>query len=107
MARAGYACERCGRSDRGIERHHRIRRRDGGESFQNLVALCPADHAWCHAHPGLARKYGFIVPSYVADPSTIPVLWRSKEWMLLTSDGGMVPAFNVEDAATSGEVTAS
>lgn len=96
MARAGSACERCGHGDRGIERHHRKRRRDGGESFPNLTALCPACHRWCHEHPALARKYGWIVPVHL-DPVTVPMLWRSKEWVLLTADGGLVPAFAVDE----------
>lgn len=98
MARAGYACERCGHADQGIERHHRKRRRDGGESLPNLTALCTSCHAWCHAHPALARKYGWIV-SVTADPIAVPMLWRSREWVLLTEDGGMVPAFAVDSEA--------
>lgn len=98
MARAGYACERCGHDDAGIERHHRKRRRDGGESFPNLTALCPQCHSWCHAHPSLARKYGWIV-SVNRNPAVVPMLWRSKEWVLLTDDGGRVDAFvPTEDA---------
>lgn len=95
MARADYACERCGHTDRGIERHHRKRRRDGGESFQNLVALCAGPdgcHAWAHAHPALARRYGWIV-SVNRDPIVVPVLWRNRQWVLLTEEGGFVDAF--------------
>lgn len=97
MARAGYACERCGHDDKGIERHHRKRRRDGGESFPNLTGLCPECHGWCHQHPALARKYGWIV-SVSRDPVAVPMLWRSRRWVFLTEDGGMVDAFAVEDA---------
>ena len=96
MARAGYTCERCGKGER-VERHHRKRRRDGGESFPNLTALCPECHSWCHEHPGTARKYGWIV-SVSRDPAGVPMLWRSREWVMLTADGGMVPAFGVVDA---------
>lgn len=103
MARAGYICERCGKAD-NLERHHRKRRRDGGESFPNLTALCSSCHSWCHAHPALARKYGWIVSAYM-EPVAVPMLWRSKEWVLLSEDGGMVPAFNVEDAHSEGAAT--
>lgn len=97
-ARAGGACEKCGKECGPVERHHRKRRREGGDSLENLLFLGRDCHAATHAHPAISRRYGWIVSSYVADPSTIPVLWRSKEWVLLTADGGKVGAFDVEDA---------
>lgn len=98
MARADYACERCGHTDKGIERHHRKRRRDGGESFPNLTALCVECHGWAHSHPALARKYGYIV-SVNRNPVEVPMLWRSREWVYLDEDGGKHPLESVvEDA---------
>lgn len=95
MARAGYACERCGHTDQGIERHHRKRRRDGGESFQNLTALCPPCHQDCHAHPATARRFGWIVP-VTGNPLTVPFLRHRDEWVFFDESGGVVPAFAPE-----------
>jgi hypothetical protein len=92
-ARAGYACEKCGKECGPLERHHRMRRRDGGESYPQILMLGRPCHAEVHAHPAISRKFGWIVSAYVADPSTVPVLWRSKEWVLLREDGGKVDAF--------------
>lgn len=97
MGRAGHACERCGKTDSTLERHHRKRRRDGGESAPQILVLCRLCHSWSHEHPALARRYGYIV-SVTMEPVTVPVLWRSREWVLLTEDGGRVPAFDVTDA---------
>lgn len=98
-ARAGYACEKCGKECGPLERHHRKRRRDGGESYPNILMLGRGCHAETHAHPAISRRYGWIVSSYVADASTVPVLWRSREWVLLMEDGGKVDAFvPIEDA---------
>lgn len=97
-ARAGGCCEKCGKECGPVERHHRKRRREGGDSVSNILWLGKPCHVATHAHPVISRRYGWIVSSYVSDPSTIPVLWRSKEWVLLTEDGGTVPAFAVTDA---------
>lgn len=97
-ARAGYTCERCGKECGPVERHHRKRRRDGGESYPNILFLGRPCHALIHAHPAQARKYGWIV-SVNADPVCVPVLWQSREWVLLTEDGGKVDAFVPTDDA--------
>lgn len=96
-ARAAGACERCGKECGPVERHHRKRRREGGDSLENLLWLGRPCHQQVHAHPVESRKFGWIV-SMSYDPITVPVLWRSKDWMLLTEDGGKVPAFDIEDA---------
>lgn len=96
-ARAGYACERCGKECGPLERHHRKRRRDGGESYPNIIHVGAGCHQEIHAHPAISRRYGWIVSAY-ADPIAVPMLWRSKEWVLLTTDGGKVDAFAMEDA---------
>lgn len=97
-ARAAGACEKCGKECGPVQRHHRKRRREGGDSLQNLYFVGSECHREIHARPVVSRRYGWIVSAYVTDPSTIPVLWRGKEWVLLTEDGGKVPAFDVEDA---------
>lgn len=97
-ARAAGACEKCGKECGPVQRHHRKRRREGGDSVENLLFVGAPCHQRIHAHPVESRRYGWIVSAYVADPSTVPVLWRSKEWVLFTADGGKVGAFDVEDA---------
>lgn len=96
-SRAAGACERCGKECGPVERHHRKRRREGGDSLQNLLFVGELCHREIHAHPATSRKFGWIVSVY-ADPITVPVLWRSREWAMLTEDGGRVPAFDIEDA---------
>lgn len=92
-ARSGGVCEWCGKPGQ-LERHHRMRRRDGGETFPNLLVLCSEDHAWAHAHPVKAREFGLIVATY-NDPAETPFLARKREWVLFTEDGGSRPAFDV------------
>ena len=73
-ARAAGQCEWCldllgGR----VERHHRQRRRDGGDRLANLVLV----HAHCHRHitehPREATATGHIVRTG-HDPAEIPIL---------------------------------
>lgn len=91
-ARAAGACERCGKECGPVERHHRKRRREGGDSLENLLFVGRPCHAQIHAHPVESRRYGFIVSVY-AEPSVIPVLWHRREWVHLDSAGGLEPAF--------------
>jgi hypothetical protein len=93
-ARSAGMCERCGKEP-WTQRHHRKRRRDGGESFPNITALCAICHAWCHEHPALSRQYGWIVSVYM-DPVTVPFLRHRREWVLFDEYGGIVPAFAPE-----------
>lgn len=97
LARCGGSCERCGRplGDR-MERHHRQRRRVGGDRLANLMALHPACHAWITEHPQEARDAGWIVPAegpggVAPDPAEFPVRLPSG-WYLLTDDGTKTPA---------------
>lgn len=87
MDRAGGACERCGKECGPVERHHRMRRREGGDSLANLVLVGRECHRQIHAHPVKAREQGFIVPTY-GDPETTPVMWRQREWFVLDNAGG-------------------
>lgn len=91
VARSEGACERCGDPrPYAIERHHRKRRRDGGDRLSNILLLCAGPegcHGWVTEHPGEARRMGFIVSAY-RDPVGVPVLWRRRVWHYLDDDGG-------------------
>lgn len=89
-ARAGGSCERCGKQCGPVERHHRKRRREGGDNLNNLLFLGRPCHAQVHAHPVESRRYGFIVSAY-ADPAVVPVLYRRREWIVLGDDGSLMP----------------
>lgn len=91
--RSGGHCERCGvdLGRTGIERHHRMRRRDGGDRLANLLYLCPGCHQWCHAHPAASREGGWIVPTW-ADPAATAVLLGTGGWWTLDDLGGRSPA---------------
>lgn len=82
-------CERCG----GLlgyhtERHHRIRRRDGGDRFANILMLHSQCHQWVTEHPESARNQGWILPAETRNPAACPV-WHapSGHWVLLNDDG--------------------
>lgn len=89
-ARAAGVCERCGKECGPVQRHHRKRRREGGDSLENLLAVGRPCHEHIHAHPVESRRYGFIVSVY-ADPSVVPVLYRRQEWMILDAAGSRMP----------------
>lgn len=89
-ARARGLCERCG--DRApTERHHRKRRRDGGDRLANLLFLCTPCHGEITDQPESvtrARALGYIVPALgVSDVETYPVLQWGTTWVLLDDDG--------------------
>lgn len=91
-ARAGGRCECCDVALSGrAERHHRQRRRDGGDRLANLLLLAPECHAWVTTHPAVALDRGLIVSAHAADPAQVPVLWRGAVWSLLDDAGGRVP----------------
>lgn len=103
-ARSGGLCERCGKTP-WTERHHRKRRRDGGDRLCNILGLCSHCHRTVTEHPGEARRYGFIVSAY-ADPAVIPVLWRQREWFLLDDDGNKLTLpYETDDAHSEGAAT--
>lgn len=92
----GPQCERCGRPlTAGVraERHHRQRRRDGGDRLANLLLLCNSAPARCHQHvtehPREAVANGWIVPATGdADPATVPVRLADGYLYLLDDLGG-------------------
>jgi hypothetical protein len=69
-----------------VERHHRIRRRDGGDRLANLLLLRDTCHRWWTEHPDDAKARGIIlVPG--SDPEAEPVLHRGKGWVRLDDVG--------------------
>lgn len=91
QARAGGLCDCCGVPlDGACERHHRQRRRDGGDRLANLLVLRPACHRYWTGQPEEARRRGLIVSAYVVDPGAVPVLWRGREWLVLGDGGELV-----------------
>lgn len=85
-ARAGGACERCGHECGKANRHHRKRRREGGDSLSNIILVGSECHAEIHAHPELARREGFIV-SVSRQPEDVPIHWQRRSWRTLHNDG--------------------
>lgn len=39
----------------------------------NGVYLCNTCHAWAHAHPFDARRFGWIISRHVGEPTTVAV----------------------------------
>ena len=91
LRRSGGRCEHCGELLHGrAERHHRKRRRDGGDSLDNLILLAPAHHVpLIHRHVTWAQERGLIV-MVALDPETEPVWYMNREWMLLDAAGGLL-----------------
>lgn len=77
--RSGLRCECCGEPTGGrYERHHRMRRRDGGDRLANLMVLRPRCHAYWTEHPAEARARGIIVSALGnADVADVPVIGYS------------------------------
>lgn len=85
-------CERCG-TDRGpFERHHRKRRRDGGDRFSNVMLICVGCHRHVTEHPAEARRFGWIV-SVARDPVEVPMLQFGAEWVTLDDAGQSRPLY--------------
>lgn len=91
LRRDGDVCRWCGEALAGrAERHHRQRRRVGGDRLANLLLLHPACHnggpGSVHGSPGAARERGFIVSAF-GDPLVVPVLMGTV-WFALDDEGG-------------------
>lgn len=93
FARSRDMCELCG-DNKPTERHHRKRRREGGDRLSNLLFLCSTCHGWITDNPESvtrARALGYIVPALgVAQPDEWPVLLWGTTWVLLDDDGHSV-----------------
>jgi hypothetical protein len=92
LARSGHRCERCGQPLNGnLERHHRIRRRDGGDRLSNLLALHSRCHTYITEHPEEAKANGWIVSALSSiDPADAPVRIAGSLWYL-RDDGTKQP----------------
>lgn len=94
--RAHGNCERCGKPLHRdhTSRHHRQRRRDGGDRLANLLLLCGSGttgcHGWVHANPQAATEQGWIVPTW-ANPANIPVRLADGYLWVLRDDGTKTP----------------
>lgn len=92
-ARSRGLCEICADVP-PTERHHRKRRRDGGDRLSNLLFLCNGCHRLITDHPESvtrARSNGWIVPALgIAEPDTYPVRLWDTTWCLLDDDGKAV-----------------
>lgn len=77
-------CARCGNTY--AELHHRMRRREGGHGYENLVGLCSTDHRWVHKYPKAAQEQGYIIPTHAPDISAVP-LKSFMGMVLFTTDG--------------------
>jgi hypothetical protein len=87
--RAGGRCERCGTNlnKTGLEAHHRkLRSQGGGHGMENLLALCPECHGWCHGNPAGARMSGWIVTS-AGNPAHRGVVLHDGRTVRLSEDG--------------------
>jgi len=104
LHRSKGRCEHCGKDLLGrAERHHRMRRRDGGDRLSNLLLVLPEHHTDIHREPSRSMAYGWIVPAVALsvvlandlvvpceDPATVPVLLGDR-WWLLDDAGGRHP----------------
>lgn len=89
-ARCRMLCEICG-DERPTERHHRQRRRDGGDRLANLLFLCTECHRRITDRPESetqARELGYIVRALgLAQPEDLPVFQWGSTWVLLDDLG--------------------
>lgn len=91
MLRSGGICEvgGCDLNTTGIERHHRIRRRDGGDRLSNLLALCGVHHRYVTDHPTEAYANGWSIPALAdTDPETVPVRLAPTGHLWTLADNG-------------------
>lgn len=92
--RSGGYCERgCGRNLVGTtvraERHHRMRRRDGGDRLSNLLLLCTLCHRHITEHPEEAAANGWIVYALAdVEPADVPVRLADGYLYRLDDTGG-------------------
>ena len=84
--RQGGACARCGNTYTAL--HHRMRRREGGHGYENLVGLCGTCHHFVHANPRVAQEQGYIVPIHVTSIGDVP-LKSYMGWVLFDESGGI------------------
>lgn len=83
--RQGGQCARCGNTYTAL--HHRMRRREGGHAWENLVGLCHTCHKWAHDNPVTAQQHGYVIPIHVQDISLVPIK-TYLGWLVFDKDGG-------------------
>lgn len=102
-ARSRMRCEIGGEqlAERDVERHHRKRKRDGGDRLANLLRCCSTHHHYAHEHPAWARERGFIVNALGIDndPADRPVLLWGDTWVQLDDEGGALACDAPGDSA--------
>lgn len=100
------------RRDRGIDRrtgrfigagrnlrHRKLLSRGGKDTIGNLVSLSGSGttgtHGWVHANPAEAEHLGLMVPSWIDDPSEVPVRLADEcgrfSWVRLLDSGDTFP----------------
>lgn len=84
--RQGGQCARCGNTYTAL--HHRMRRREGGHGYENLVGLCDTCHRIIHSRPAMSQEHGYIVPTHVDDIASVPVK-SFMGWVLFDTSGGI------------------
>ena len=89
--RAGHYCECCGKVCGDFALHHRKLRSQGGKDEPaNLIATHHACHNLgthsIHLNPSVAKKNGWIVPSW-ADPTEYPLTLPDGRKVLLDNEG--------------------
>lgn len=84
--RQGDQCARCGNTYTAL--HHRMRRREGGHGYENLVGLCGTCHSFVHANPKVSQEHGYIVPTHVDSIGNVPVK-SFMGWVLFDDSGGI------------------
>lgn len=87
LHRDGDRCLWCGQPLRNdAARHHRMRRREGGDRLANVVLLHTRCHEFVHGNPIVARGRGFIVSVY-NDVLTKPLVAKDGRAWLLDDEG--------------------
>lgn len=90
-ARSGGVCEGCGQAP-AAHWAHRVGEGQGGPWCpSNGMHLCAPCHAWCHAHPRLAKERGWMLY-----PTRDPRVEPAEHWLhgrvLLVPDGSFTLA---------------
>jgi hypothetical protein len=86
LRRDGDRCSWCGKGlNNDAARHHRMRRKDGGDRLSNVVLLHTRCHVYVHAHPDEAKERGVIVPPWEDLLTAKITTWRGTFY--LADDG--------------------
>jgi 5-methylcytosine-specific restriction endonuclease McrA len=90
LGRDGDQCALCAQPLRGdADRHHRMRRKEGGDRLENLVLAHHRCHMAIHDRPEESRRRGLIVPTW-GDLLVWPLHVKGIRWVRLTAEGTRV-----------------